>query len=186
MYVCWAQAITTFTKKKCLYIFLGISNTFDTVLIPLLLFKLGTMNIRGKYIYKKYPSKRIQVVKIGSNVSDDNQLSIGVQQGNILGLTFIITYINDLYQLWFPNCRVITYADNITLLIHMEWIECTWWEWFYFSNDMAIKKLIPAKLYLSFRYTSQIKYPSVSLLTKPSAGDITKILIDSLCSNTYS
>lgn len=107
-------------NKKCLCIFLDISKAFDTVSVPLLLSKLEKMGIRGNQldIFKSYLSNRVQAVKIGTHVSEDEQLTIGIPQGSIIGPSLFIVYINELCQLQLPNCRVVTYADDTALLIH--------------------------------------------------------------------
>lgn len=64
-------------------------------------------------IFKKYRSNRIQAVKVGKYISDDEQFSIDLQQGSIIGPTQFILYVNDLCQLQLLNCRVITYADEL-------------------------------------------------------------------------
>lgn len=107
-------------NRKCLGIFLDITKAFDTVSIPCLLLKLESLGVRGIAldIFRDYLSNRRQAVKIGNYLSSFEDVLIGVPQGSVLGPTLFIVFINDLCQLQFPNCRIFTYADDTSLLVH--------------------------------------------------------------------
>lgn len=108
------------SKLKTIGLFLDLSKAFDTVSIPLLLNKLSDIGIRGIVhdIFKSYLSNRSQRVIIDDIVSRDTELTFGVPQGSVLGPTLFIIYVNELCKLNFPNCSIITYADDTALLIH--------------------------------------------------------------------
>lgn len=114
-------------KQKCLGIFLDLTKAFDTVSAPVLLRKMESIGVRGHVlnIFADYLRNRTQIVKIGQYESDELPISYGVPQGSILGPTLFLIYINELCQLPIEHCKIISYADDTTLLIDgTNWSQC--------------------------------------------------------------
>lgn len=49
-------------------------------------------------------------------MSSDLPLEYSVPQGSILGPTLFLVYINDLCSLNIPNCKIISFADDMALV----------------------------------------------------------------------
>lgn len=62
------------------------------------------------------------MVKIGSYLSDQREISFGVPQGSILGPTLFLIYINDLCNMILHNAKIISYADDTAIIFS----ENTW------------------------------------------------------------
>ena len=104
----------------CIGVFLDLAKAFDTVSLPILLRKLELFGIRGKALewFSSYLCRRRQCVRVGSLVSDMENINFGVPQGSILGPTLFVLYINDLLLYDLPNTDVICYADDTALIFH--------------------------------------------------------------------
>ncbi len=73
--------------------FLDISKFFDTIDHDLLLFKLDQHGILGNELkwFKSYIFNRKQVVRCNGEVSGQNDISVGVPQGSVLGPILFFT-----------------------------------------------------------------------------------------------
>lgn len=109
-------------KRKCLTIFLDLAKAFDTVSLPNLLLKLEKLGVRGRQLllFESYLSGRMQRVRMGDILSNEQPVKFGVPQGSILGPTLFLCYINELCQLNLNNCKIISYADDTTLTFYGE------------------------------------------------------------------
>lgn len=114
-------------KHKCLGIFIDLSKAFDTVSAPELLKKMESIGIRGVVLemFRDYLRGRTQVVKVEQNESDERPITYGVPQGSILGPTLFLIYINDLCQIQINSCKIVSYADDTSLLVDgKDWAQC--------------------------------------------------------------
>lgn len=71
------------------FLFLSLSQAFDTVSVPKFVAKLERLFVRGRSIriLKDYLKNRSQLVKIGTHFSDEETMTYGVPKGSILGPT---------------------------------------------------------------------------------------------------
>lgn len=102
-------------KKYCSAAFLDVSQAFDKVWHPGLLFKLKT-NLPNTYfnIIKSYLSKRYFQIKFKDSHSELRNIESGVPQGSVLGPILYVLYTADLPV--HPNVTVATFADDTAFL----------------------------------------------------------------------
>ena len=66
--------------------------------------------------FESYLSSCIQVVKLGSVLSDPLPLTVGVAQGSILGPVLFTLYVNELLSVP-KNCQTMGYVYNTKILL---------------------------------------------------------------------
>ena len=101
---------------SCLGICIDFKKAFDTVDHSVLFSKMEHMGIRGAplELMRSYLSNRKQYVVFNWAESIQEQVSLGVPQGSILGPLFFLLYINDLSRVsTFFKC--ILFADDTNL-----------------------------------------------------------------------
>jgi Reverse transcriptase (RNA-dependent DNA polymerase) len=98
-------------------LFIDISKAFDCVDYDLLLNKLKTSGIDGKFLslFKSYFTNREQFVEIDSTRSPKTTIKCGVPQGSILGPILFILYINDVFKLGLVG-SIQLYADDAKIV----------------------------------------------------------------------
>ena len=146
-------------KNKCLTIFLDLAKAFDTVSVPLLLQKLERVGVRGLQhnLFSSYLSNRTQCVKVGSLVSDDLPVAIGVPQGSVLAPTLFLVYVNELCKLQLPNGLITAFADDTALTFSAN----SWEEVFrhaQYGFDTVINWLCAHRLTLNIQKTKYILF----------------------------
>ena len=101
-----------------LMVFIDLKKAFDLVSHSVILAKLEKLGIRDTELewFRSYLSNRRQVTDCNGTFSSETKLSIGVQQGSLLGVLLIQLIINDMpSSLKFSSCLL--YADDTTLFV---------------------------------------------------------------------
>ena len=104
-------------NKFCAGVFVDLKKAFDTVDHGILLRKLSHYGIRGigNEWFCSYLTKRKQYIIIGNQVSNLNEISIGVPQGSVLGPLLFLTYINDLHKC-IKYSKTYHFADDTSII----------------------------------------------------------------------
>lgn len=107
-------------QNACLMVLLDLSAAFDTVDHTQLLSTLRDLGIRGRALewFASYLKDRHQVVSIGQNTSQSQQLVCGVPQGSVLGPVLFTVYTASLGKLLRSRkMNYQLYADDSSLYI---------------------------------------------------------------------
>lgn len=111
--------ITSSIERKSITasLYLDISKAFDTVDHSILLDKLHNIGFRGSMLnwFETYLKNRIQMVRVGSELSSPLGILSGVPQGSTLGPTLFLIYVNDLLDLKISG-RIYSFADDTSIL----------------------------------------------------------------------
>ena len=105
-------------KQITALVLLDLSKAFDSIDHSLLLIKLRSLGFSNRAVdwFKSYLSRRSQIVRIGTTLSEPHLTTHGVPQGSILGPVLFNIYINDLPLV--PNiCSLESYVDDSKLYI---------------------------------------------------------------------
>ena len=97
-------------------IMIDLQKAFDTVNHQILCEKLNAMGVESVDWFHSYLSNRQQIVQINNADSQSLNISCGVPQGSILGPLLFLCYINDMIISIDPDCKLMLYADDSTIL----------------------------------------------------------------------
>ena len=105
-------------REKVCSLYLDLKKAFDTVNIQILLDKLCLIGVQGSALemLKSYLSNRLQRVRANGFVSEDNEITLGVPQGSILGPLLFLIYINDLPNIS-DSAKFFLFADDTAIIV---------------------------------------------------------------------
>ena len=119
--------LTDFIKhetSKGLYtsmIMLDLQKAFDTVDHLILCEKIGAMGVCSVDWFVYNPSGR-KFVQVNGNLSDSSPISctmVSGPQGSTLGPLLFLCYVNDMTVSISPECKLLSYADDSTILFFL-------------------------------------------------------------------
>ena len=98
-------------------VFIDLQKAFDTVDHAILLQKLFHYGVRGivNDWFSSYLINRVQMIQIGSQVSEKQNTLCGVPQGSVLGPLLFLIYVNDIYKAS-NKLQFFFFADDTNLL----------------------------------------------------------------------
>ena len=100
-------------------ILLVLQKAFDTVDHKILCIKLKLMGTASTKWFESYLSNRSQLVNVGKIKSDTANVTCGVPQRSILGPLLFLCYVNDMVTSIDPDCKLLLYADDSTILFSL-------------------------------------------------------------------
>ena len=105
-------------REKVCGLYLDLKKAFDTVNIQILLDKLCLIGVQGSALemLKSYLNNRLQRVRANGFVSEDNEITLGVPQGSILGPLLFLIYINDLPNIS-DSAKFFLFADDTAIIV---------------------------------------------------------------------
>ena len=109
------------TSYQCMGIFIDFSKAFDTIKHNILLDKLYHYGVRGiaHKLISSYLSNRKQFVYYDNECySADEDISVGVPQGSVLGPLFFILYVNDIISCAESSVEFVLFADDTNIFIY--------------------------------------------------------------------
>ena len=114
--------IPTLRDKKCISVYLDLSNAFDTINHNIMLSKLKYYGIWGKALkcFKGYLANRREYVDCRGTHSEIKQFEYGLPQGSVLGPLLFIIYFNEIPHS-ITYCKTILFANDVAVyLTHMD------------------------------------------------------------------
>ena len=114
-------------KMMLLSIFVDLCKAFDTIPHSTILSKLDKLGVKNTELqwFRSYMCNRQQYVNIGSHSLTKKDVTVGVQQGSLLGVLLFQILINDLpSSLKFSTS--ILYADDTTLYVYGRTLRFLW------------------------------------------------------------
>ena len=105
-------------KSMIMAVFIDLKKAFDTVPHSVILAKLAKLGVQNKELdwFRSYVSNRRQFTVHERCCSDDSEVTVGVQQGSLLGVLLFQILINDLPSS-LRYCMSILYADDTTIYL---------------------------------------------------------------------
>ena len=96
---------------------IDLSKCFDSISHDILLYKLKFYGFTDSTVnwFRSYLTDRMQQVKVGSVISNELSVKMGVPQGSVLGPLLFLLYVND-FPSAFKDSTCIMYADDTTLI----------------------------------------------------------------------
>lgn len=104
------------SHQQCDVFYSDFKKAFDSVSLPLLLYKLEYLyNIKGSIIkwFSSYLTNRTSTVKVNNSDSEVILLHSGVPQGSVIGPLLFTLYINDIAK--FINSDCFLFADDLKI-----------------------------------------------------------------------
>ena len=103
--------------QRTVGLYLDLRKAFDTVNHGTLITKLRKYGVDGALLkwIKSYLTNRMQSVIIDNNLSDFQEVRVGVPQGSVLGPLLFIIYIDDIDELPLYG-KVLGYADDTSIV----------------------------------------------------------------------
>ena len=116
----WSLAIDNKLTETVAYI--DFARAFDTVSHEKLKLKLQANGIGGELLslIMNFLQNRVQVTKVGDQLSDSVSVTSGVIQGSCLGPLLFVIYINDLAMIFDPCVTPKFYADDLKLYANLK------------------------------------------------------------------
>ena len=103
------------------YMYIDLSNAFDTLTFDSLLFKLKCYDVTDTALnsMKRYVTNRKQYVVFDSCQSEHTKIYTGAPQGSILKSSYFGIYINDLTTIS-DKLNFLMYADDTIMYFNLE------------------------------------------------------------------
>lgn len=108
-------------NKYVIAVFVDLQKAFDTVNIELMLEKLNKMGFRGicHNLLRTYSTERKQYTVVNSSNSNQQNVTVGVAQGSVLGPLQYLLYVHSL-KLVNLGCKYFMFADDTVLVYSAE------------------------------------------------------------------
>ena len=113
-------------QKKCSGVAsLDLSKAYDSISHTLLLHKLSKMGFSEFSLMwiKSYLENRKQIIKFNKYTSTEETVMSGIPQGSIIGPILFVVFTNDLAQTFTKSCKMVSYADDVQLVISADTIK---------------------------------------------------------------
>lgn len=129
-------------NKQCFGMFVDVTKAFDMVMHSILLQVMQRIGIRGLPLkwFESYLKDRVLQTKVGTELSSETIINIGVPQGSVLGPILFLIYFNSLLLQKFKG-KLVAFADDVAFVygvlsineisFNINYDLCLLSEWFY-------------------------------------------------------